>query len=410
MRILHLNTFNYGGAFNSADSLCRSLKNRGIDVEHLTESNIKPFLNSKLFDKFLKSIYWRILRRFYLRNYLFKTSIAFPFFILKKHYLKQILAYKPDIVHFHWIDDFIDYKYTFRELNKRKISMIFTVHDRGIMLGGYHYRVESDNETSKYYHGFALGSSNRIDFDNRVFNLKKKSFESLNSENIYFVSPSVKLKEEILKSYLSRFDITHIPNSVDNTIFKVVENRTAREKLKIPVEKKVLLFCAYNLDNHWKGIDILLTALNRIIDDYHIIALGKSTRLKSDKNITIVNSIDSKAIINKYYSDADVFVTPTLEDNLPNTILESLACGTPVIGSNVGGVPDMVREGITGMLFECGNSEQLAQKIEDFFALSEEKRKEMSRNCRRIAVEEYSQEVQAKAYIELYEKILEKQC
>ena len=71
-----------------------------------------------------------------------------------------------------------------------------------------------------------------------------------------------------------------------------------------------------------------------------------------------------------------------------------------------GGVPDMVRTGVTGMLFEKGNYEELAEKIEEFFALPESKRKAMSDNCRKIAVEEYDQSVQAKAYIELYEKII----
>jgi glycosyltransferase involved in cell wall biosynthesis len=115
--------------------------------------------------------------------------------------------------------------------------------------------------------------------------------------------------------------------------------------------------------------------------------------------------LEDEKFLSLAYSAADLFVLPTLQDNFPNTALESLSCGLPVVGFKVGGVPEIVREGCTGLLAEAGNSEALANAIESLLT-DPGRRLEMAANCRRIAVEEYRLEIQARRYLELYASML----
>ena len=105
------------------------------------------------------------------------------------------------------------------------------------------------------------------------------------------------------------------------------------------------------------------------------------------------------------YSAADVFVCPSLADNLPNTILESIACGTPVVAFAAGGIPDLVRPGITGLLAKTGDASELREAILRLLD-DRAKRSEMSVNCRRVAIEEYELTLQARRYRRLYENML----
>ncbi len=99
-------------------------------------------------------------------------------------------------------------------------------------------------------------------------------------------------------------------------------------------------------------------------------------------------------------------IFPTRADNLPLVLQESMACGTPMVSFKVGGVPDLVRPGITGYLAIPENAEDFCQGIMQLLE-DDKAREEMSQNCREIAVEEYPLKLQAQKYVELYEKLLE---
>ncbi len=105
------------------------------------------------------------------------------------------------------------------------------------------------------------------------------------------------------------------------------------------------------------------------------------------------------------YSAADLLICPTRADNLPLVLQESMACGTPMVSFKVGGVPDLVRPGVTGYLAQPEDAQDfcngIVQLLED-----ETLRERMSQNCRAIAVAEYPLELQAQRYIELYRQVL----
>lgn len=109
------------------------------------------------------------------------------------------------------------------------------------------------------------------------------------------------------------------------------------------------------------------------------------------------------------FSAADLFIFPTRADNLPLTLQESMACGTPMVSFNIGGVPDLVRPGVTGYLAKPEDADDLAAGI---LSLMEDDRlrETMSQQCRAIALQEYSLELQALRYIQLYQNALKTTC
>jgi glycosyltransferase involved in cell wall biosynthesis len=134
------------------------------------------------------------------------------------------------------------------------------------------------------------------------------------------------------------------------------------------------------------------------------IGLGSSPVLERFQH-NAISSIKEDGLLSLIYSAADVFVLPSLADNLPNTMLESMACGTPVVAFGAGGIPDGVRPGVTGLLARTGDVAELRAAMLELLA-NDAKRAEMSANCRRIAVAEYGLELQAKRYLEIYESLL----
>lgn len=119
-----------------------------------------------------------------------------------------------------------------------------------------------------------------------------------------------------------------------------------------------------------------------------------------------IDGVTNDRFLSFIYSAADIFVAPALADNLPNTLLESIACGTPVVAFAAGGVGDAVRPRETGLLVKPGDAIELRDAI---LSLSDNelKRAEMSRSCRQIATAEYNLELQARRYLKLYERLLQ---
>jgi glycosyltransferase involved in cell wall biosynthesis len=102
-------------------------------------------------------------------------------------------------------------------------------------------------------------------------------------------------------------------------------------------------------------------------------------------------------------SAADLFVCPSRDDNFPNVVLEAMACGVPVVGFDVGGMADVVRDGETGILVEPENVAGLRETI----LHDDELRSRLSRNCRQVALTEFPLETQARRYLALYGELIE---
>jgi glycosyltransferase involved in cell wall biosynthesis len=171
------------------------------------------------------------------------------------------------------------------------------------------------------------------------------------------------------------------------------------------------MFNALSVKDNRKGGDLLLNALEKLPEslksDILLLTIGGGDGLSQNIGIQTLNMgfISSENFKPILYSAADLFVCPTRADNSPLVLYESMACGTPMVSFNVGGVPDLVRPGITGLLAEAENVEGftncIVQLLED-----DNLRNSMSQQCRKIAVEEYSLNLYVQRFITLYHQVL----
>jgi glycosyltransferase involved in cell wall biosynthesis len=171
---------------------------------------------------------------------------------------------------------------------------------------------------------------------------------------------------------------------------------------------KVVLFVADWAAEKRKGLSLLFDALRKLahINDLCLVMLGrKAADLQPDARCIQLEFIEDEEAMSYLYSAADIFVIPSVQDNFPNTALEALACGVPTVAFHVGGVPEIVANGCTGVTVRPGDSEALARAIEDLLA-DPGQRASLSRESRRVALEEFSLEIQARFYLELYESLV----
>jgi glycosyltransferase involved in cell wall biosynthesis len=223
------------------------------------------------------------------------------------------------------------------------------------------------------------------------------------------VAPSRWLAAEAQRSsLLHKFPATVIPLALDTEVFCPRDRRAAREALGISPNALVVLFVASLISQSLKGFALLAQALNGLSDltNLLLVSVGREAPSAEFQIPHLpLGYLGNERLRSLVYSAADVFVIPSLYDNLPQTVLEATACGIPVVGTAVGGIPDMIRPGVTGWVVPPQDVGALRAAIR---ALLQDPatRAEMAANCRRIAVEEYALEVQARRYIELYEAIL----
>ncbi|MEO8149863.1 MAG: glycosyltransferase [Bacteroidia bacterium] len=420
MRILHINTFDRGGAFNAALRLHEGLiaKNVNSHLLILNKSTTQPIENSSVYvteNVKRKNLPERIIRKVYnsvSRFYPDKDTLEHKQ-IHEKINSRQIEWFsfpdtgiditdhpeykKADVINLHWVADFVDYSF----LAKNIKPVVWTLHDMAPFTGGCHYSegcrlFMSDCNVCPILNGTIDPSITK-----RSFIYKSKIIAD--AKNLNLVSPSLWLLNESKQSELFKnFKHYHIPNGIDSSRFKRHDKNSAREALGLPKDKCVLLFVAFHNQNiKRKGFIFLHDALNLLNNDsLFICSVGNADPDTNPQNgIIDLGLIKDENKMSMIYSAADVFVIPSIEDNLPNTVIESLMCGTPVIGYAVGGITDMVKNNENGLLCDEISSRALAETINLFL----EKRNDFnSDTIRNDTIERYDISVQTKFYIELY--------
>ncbi|MBT4444978.1 MAG: glycosyltransferase [Waddliaceae bacterium] len=310
-----------------------------------------------------------------------------------------------DVVHLHWVARFIDYERFFKIIQKYNKPVIWRLADMNAFTGGCHY----DNDCDKFTNGCgacpSLCSNDDNDLSHKIWARKNNIFKALPPEQLHIVTLSTWISQKVKKSpFFSRFPVSQIPNGVDLNVFKPIRKSVVREAMDIPDKKKVVLLIACNLAEERKGTKHAIEALNMIQapEEYVIITIGSfAQKIPTELQHIHFNSITDKRLLSLFYNAADLFVIPSLQDNFPNTVTESIACGTPVVGFNIGGIPDVIETGTHGYLVNKIDSKEMSDKIHEFFSDSD-KRKKMSLNCIEKAKKEYDLSKQAKKYMELY--------
>ncbi len=418
MKILHISTHDHGGAPRSAIRLHKALLARGVESSILflsqedvniprsfvyahSESKYRSFLLkniAKLKDKLSNYIRFHYPNDQKLQN---KTP-GFEMFSFNPSYFdvtKQQVYKEADIIHLHWVPGFVD----FRLFKKNSKPIIWTLHDMNPFTGGCHYSSGCEKYKTECKNCPQLqGTKN----SNNSFLDQQYKKAHLIGQAPVITAPSKWLIECSSQSLLFRnFKNVLVPYSLDLSVYKPFDKTLSRSALDLPQDKKIVLFVSYGVENKRKGFDLLLDALKQINRaDIHLCAVGNfNPGSDSESGSTFLGKIYDERLMALAYAAADVFLLPSREDNLPNTMLESLACGTPVIAFPIGGILDVIITGSNGILASDLSSNSLSLALTDFF---EDKykfnREEISKNAGKL----FSPVVQAKQYVSLYEEML----
>ncbi len=402
MKILHINTSELGGAAKAVLRLQEGLMKSNLHSQLLVlhayreqAQQVHAYHETRvpLFRKILNSIAYR--SDAYVKKMILNQKsddyevFSFPTTIYHLH--QHPLIKEADLIHLHWVADFVDYSSFFKKINK---PLVWTLHDLNPINGGFHYQ------------GDFL--QNQIDFyglEKRIKRLKANALRQLPEMSV--VSPSRWLYGQARKSeILGRFKHYHIPHGIDLETYKKIDQKAAREILNLPFHKKIVLFVADSIKSKRKGFQYLSEAVTYLDDeDILLLVVGKDTSASTTPFTQVLDFISDDRLLAIVYSAADVYVIPSLEDNLPNTVIEAMACETPVLGFEVGGIPDMVRPYQTGLLAHPRDAKDLAQKLH-YMLEEEELRLLWGKNARLITEKEYSLELSATRYVQIYEALL----
>ena len=397
MKIVILNTSERtGGAAVAAGRLGKALGQAGIQVDKLIREN--SWLNRFRF-------YWERLIIFLCnhlnRKNLFAASIANTGMDLSGHPLVK----DADIIHLHWINQgFLSLK-DIEELVKLNKPIVWTMHDMWPCTGICHHARDCEKFQMICESCFFLKSKGK-DLSTSVFDKKLSLYKEA---NITFVGCSRWLSGKAKKSYLLRDKtVLSIPNPIDTEVYHPMDQDMTRELLGLPSGKRLLLFGALNVTDKRKGIDYLIEALRKIEkQDVELVVFGQAKddiRGLFPVSIHSMGYLSDESKIVALYNAVDMFITSSLEENLPNTIMESMACGTPCVGFEIGGIPEMIDHKINGYVASYKDASDLANGIR--WVLEHEDQQALSDACVKKVQENYMEEVVAKQYMALYKRLL----
>lgn len=249
------------------------------------------------------------------------------------------------------------------------------------------------------------------DFSRAIFRRKRNIFLKA---GVTVVTPSRWMYEFAKKTpMLTDLRIEHIPNGVDTDLFKPIDQEHARAVLGLPLNRRVLAFVASNPKNPRKGFQHLPPLFERLkeLPNLSLLVVGDlkpemAADLAKQWPVHYLGLVRDPRLMRLVYNASDLFLLPSEADNLPNTMLESLACGTPVVAFEVGGIPEAVKNDLTGFTAPLGDYDALAAGMKRLLS-DEESMARLRESCRRFALANFSLELLANRYYELYQSLIE---
>ena len=318
----------------------------------------------------------------------------------------QINEMNPDIVHLHWICGGM---MTIEDIARIKAPIVWSLHDMWAFTGGCHYDEECQGYEKECGNCKVLGSDKENDLSKKIFKRKQKAFTQ--KKDITIVGISNWLNECSKNSTLLK-DKNHInlPNPLDTNIFKPFDKEKARELWGLPKDKKLVLFGAMGATSDpRKGFYELMESLEKIEDSNVELVIFGSERCEDTKdlgfNVYYLGQLYDDVSLVTLYNSVDVMIVPSLQENLSNTIMESLACGVPVVGFDIGGNADMIDHERNGYLAKPFSTIDLAFGIE--WVLNNYNYKILCQNARNKVLNNFDSVILAEKYIELYKSILD---
>ncbi len=390
MKILQINTFSTGGAAKACLRLNESLVKAGIEsgVLVLYNEDHDPDVINYLDDRpFGQRIRESIISRFHgFKSSKSNSKLSYPFtpYDITSHpsYLSA------DVIHLHWIAKFLDYRQFFRRNGK---PVIWTLHDLNPIRGLIHYDLNLEDLDEP-----------QIREENKFRSFKSKLLK--NSPSIVPIAISRWMKNEIDHSKIFSTKANYLPNGLDLEVFKPGLSTAARSKLGLPQDKVLLLFVSNQIHDRRKGFNLLKTNLD-LLSQQNVAFLTLGEGAVSTANTFNLGFLNDEEKLVMAYQAADILLIPSLEDNLPNTLLESLACGVPAVGFDVGGIPDLIKDGETGFKVAKGDMRDFLAKVNSLTE-NPKKRKEMGENGRKRIEQEHNILELSQRLVEIYSNLI----
>lgn len=357
MKVLILSTYERtGGAAIAASRLLHALRANGVEANMLCRRNITwgpQRMRKQSWTSIVeRGVIW-VMNGFSKKD-MWATDIA----LIGQDITRTKEYQEADVVHLHWVNQgFLSLSIIEKIVNSGK-RVVWTMHDAWNAMGAYHLAIQRKDTYIERW----------------TWKRKARLYEQ---GNISFVTCSKWLRNDAENSLLMKMlPVNNIPNPIDTSVFRPVSH----------ADTKRVLFVAQKVDNPMKGMQYLMEAAT-MLEGIEILALGR--------DIPYINNEEEMA---RLYASVDAFVLPSLSENLPNTIMEAMACGTPCVGFDVGGIPEMINHKENGYVARYKDAADLAEGIR--YVL--DNRDELGRNAREKVLREYSEEIVAKKYIEVY--------
>lgn len=333
--------------------------------------------------------------------------------IATRRLLRHIEQIQPDVIHMHALHGyFLNFPMLFDYINKKNIPCVWTFHDCHAFVGncGYFF------DCSKWTQG--CGSCPNIKgyptsqfFDLTEFMWKHKKELFTQGENKVIVTPSDWLTEQAKRSYFAKYTCMTVRNGIDavNTFYP--RNRAqCREKYGYTKDEKLVLGIAVGYSDPRKGAKYIIEMAKQLEKEIKVILVGWETKnnsmLEGTTNVIPLPATSSTDELAEYYSMADVFVLPSLAENYATVSLEAMACGTPVVGFDAGGIPEQLQDG-KGIVVPTGDQEAFTAAVRK--AISPENGLKHGEELASLIREDNSIEKMTNAYMEIYQK-LGKEC
>ncbi|GAB5400439.1 MAG: hypothetical protein Aureis2KO_20240 [Aureisphaera sp.] len=410
MKVVLVTTSSKGGAGIAALRLYNALKNAGVSSAFLSRDLTIDFKGSEKKDPFFEykkaSLFSRAFRKFGLgfssggqdrmrrevseladTNSFEIYSLPFSPYELQNHPLIK----QADIIHLHWVSGLINFETFFHDIKK---PIAWTLHDMNPFLGLFHYQGDTDRN-------FQILQ----EVEEKVREIKRAGIQHV--INGALITPSQWLLDESnVNDVFQKFQIKeNIANAIDLETFQIRDKKEARSSLSLDTTSLVLLFSAGNLEIYRKGADLLMAALELLDIPLTLLTLGQGDLSIQNPSVTVIplGFVKSEEEMAVCYSASDAFVLPSREDNLPNTMLESFACGIPVLSYARGGMKEYIREGLNGFLAPECTPASLAESIEKFY---HQRNSFDSKKIRKFAEEHFHPEKQAEKYQKVYLRLV----
>jgi len=393
-----------GGAARAAYRIHHALRRYGVDsimqVTHASAGDWTVQRSTSQLNKLTakgKSFFGGLMARLLTTgNPILHSPAIFP-----SHWPASLNRSDADLLHMHWVNGEM---ISVGDIGRLRKPVVWTLHDMWAFCGAEHY-TEDFRWRDGYLRNNRPDHESGFDLNRWIWQRKRRAWQ----QPLHIVTPSRWLAECVRQSVLMRdWPVTVVHNAIDTDVWRPLDKVIARGLLNLPCDVPLLLFGAMGGSNDpRKGFDLLRQALQHLrgkISNLQLVVFGQLAPPIPESlgfPVHYTGHLHDDLSLSVLYSAADVMLIPSRQDNLPNTGVEALACGTPVVAFNTCGLPDIVTHQQTGYLAGAFDAEELASGIQWVLA-DREHHARLCANARLDAVARFSYPVIAEQYLRVY--------